>query len=774
MIGSIISHYKILEKLGEGGMGVVYKAEDTKLHRTVALKFLPQDKLASRADSVRFAREARAAASLNHPNIATIFEFDEVEDTSSHTTEAFIAMEYVEGTTLQEIIKRGPLPLDLITSIALQLATALQTAHKKNIVHRDLKPGNVIMTPDGVAKILDFGVSKLVTGEITTTVGKVAGSPAYMSPEQAQGGHVDQRSDLFSLGVVLYEMVSGRRPFTGEHDAQVLYLIINIEPESPSRFRKDLPPGLERLILRLLEKEPSRRYQTAAELIADLQGFPQPGKSVQRLRLSSLLRRTWRQAMVGLLVIVALVYVATLLDNRHKPDTLPDVAVLPFVNVDQDRSGQAFCDGLVEILTSKLTELQRFQRSISVVPATEIRNRKITTPSDAYKTLGASLVITGSYQRVTEGVRLTLTIIDAIEIRQLRSVVVDDPLTNVATFQDGIVMRLASMLDVELRPQTLRHLASDSTTNPRAYTLFLEAKGFMQRGLKTRQLDTAITLFTKALEEDPRYTDAYAGLASAYEALGQNEKAESVQQQAVKIRPDSWRAYNDLGLFYSRRARFEDAARAFQRVTELSPDNIRGYNNLGGTLLYLERDDEARQMFERSLAIIPNHIALSNLGSLLFYYEKSYAEAASIYEQALLINDRDYRVWGSLASAQYWGNQRPKALENYITAVRLGEEKRMFEPQNAKLLSYLADFYSMMQQKDTSLSLIEHALAIPPPNSEIMARAAEVYDQLGIRDKALEWIERAQANGYPTAIVERSPGLAELRKDKRFKSSPQK
>lgn len=267
MIGQTISHYKILEKLGEGGMGVVYKAEDTKLHRNVALKFLPQDKLASTADSARFAKEARAAASLNHPNIATIFEFDEVEDTSTHTTEAFIAMEYVEGTTLQKIIKRGPLPLNLITSITIQLATALQTAHKKNIIHRDLKPGNVIMTPDGIVKILDFGLAKLAGTPKTSKDGIMAGTVSYMSPEQLQGAEVDYRTDIWSFGITVYEMLSGKLPFRGEFEPAIMYSILNDQSEPVSSVRPDVPKDLEEVVQMCLQKIPSARAQSMGEIM---------------------------------------------------------------------------------------------------------------------------------------------------------------------------------------------------------------------------------------------------------------------------------------------------------------------------------------------------------------------------------------------------------------------------------------------------------------------------------------------------------------------------
>jgi serine/threonine-protein kinase len=767
MIGQTISHYKILKKLGEGGMGVVYEAEDTKLRRMVALKFLPPELTRDADAKRRFVQEARAASSLDHPNIAVVHDIDETPDGKS-----FICMTYYEGETVKQRLEKGRLSVQEAINIAIQVAEGLRRASEAGIVHRDIKPANLIITSRGEVKIVDFGIAKLAGQTKATRSAPTAGTAAYMAPEQILGQEADHRSDLFSLGVVLYEMITGRRPFQGEHEPALFYAIAHTIPSLPSTVVSDIPAEINQIIFKLLEKDPSRRYQNAGELVSDLDGFMRTG-TARRFSLSFSFMRPWRYWLAAGLV-AALLFYLVYPDDNGRTGKLPDVAVLPFINIDQDPFGQAFCDGLVEILTSKLTELQRFQRSISVIPAAEIRSRKITTPSEAYRDLGASLVITGSYQRIAERVRLTLTITDAVELRQRQSVVIDDPLSNAASFQDGIVVKLASMLDVELRPQTVRLLASDSTTNPRAYTLFVEAKGFMQRAARTGQLDTAITLFKRALEEDPYYTDCYTGIAAAFDALGDREKAESFQQEAVRMRPDSWHAYNELGVFYYRRSRFDDALRFFRRAIEINPNNIRGYNNLGGILLHLGRNQEAREMFERSMGILPNYVALSNLG-YLFFYQRSYGEAASMYEGALVINDRDYRVWGSLAAAQYWSiDQRPKSLETYSKAAHLAERQRMLKPQDAELLSHLADFYSMLMRKDTALTLIQHALAIPPANAEIMTRGAEVYEQLGMRDHALEWIDKAIASGRPIFFIERSPGLAELQKDERYQTLSRK
>jgi len=767
MIGQTISHYRILEKLGEGGMGIVYKAEDTNLHRTVALKLLSPAGAGLPAESARrFAQEAEAAARLQHPNIATIFEFSEFDDPETHISKAFIAMEYVEGTTLRAILQQGPIRLSRIISIMMQLANALQTAHGKKVVHRDLKPENIVLTPEGTAKVLDFGISRIL-GSQTEATGPITGSTSYMSPEQVRGDPVDQRSDLFSLGVILYELVTGQRPFKGDHEAAILYSVLNIDPPLPSTLRHDLPPPVEAIVMRLLKKDARERYQSAGDLVVDIQA----AVLSEETQPAPWIRRRWPfYGVLVLLVCAVLLFYSPLeFGERATPRETQEIVVLPFVNVDRNSTNQSFCDGLMEILTSKLTDIQKFQRAVSVVPSVDVRKRNITSVAGAREAFDASLVVSGSFQKMGNLMRLTLTLSDAKQLRQIQSKVLEDSLGNVAAFQDGIVVALASMLDLQLKPATVRYLASDTTASRQASILYVRAKGLLSRRTGPADVDTARALFQQALREDSAFVDAYAGIAGTYEIQGDFARAESTYLLAVRRRPSEWRAYNSLGVFYYKRSRLEQAASAFQQVIALAPDNIRGFNNLGGIFVVMHRDTEAVALFERSLAIVPNYTAYNNLG-FQYFYEGRFGEAASMYRQALAINDDDYRTWGSLGSALYWNlSQRSQATAVYKTAISLAEKASVAEPKNATILSHLADFHSILGEKDTALALIRQSLSLSPTDAGILERAGEVYEQLGMREEALKYARLALPHWY-RYIIEHSPGLEELRKDPRYKA----
>ena len=771
MIGQVISHYKILKKLGEGGMGVVYKAEDTKLRRPVALKFLSPEATYDEQAKRRFIQEAQSASALDHPNIAVVHEIDETDDGS-----AFICMAYYDGQTLKDRLKSGPVPVEEAIRIAIRIGEGLQRAHEAGIVHRDIKPANVMVTDRGEVKILDFGIAKLLGQAQHTTTSRTAGTAAYMSPEQAQGTEVDARSDLFSLGVVMYEMVTGVRPFAGDHDAALLYSILNLDPKPPSTLNPQVPEGLQQVILRLLRKDRAERYQSASDLREDLERFLAEGPAARPIGRfpTALHRRLSLPVLAGAAVVVLMmVLVATGTMQRWLGITsIPQeryIAVLPFTNIGGTTEDQNFCEGTVEILTSKLTELKNFQAALAVVPAAEVRRRGATSPSEARKLFGVTLAISGSIQPIAGGVRVTVTLTDAVKLRQLRSHTTDEVRANVAALQDRLVQTVALMLDFELPVRTARLLASDTARSPKASGYYVQARGILQRDRNTENLERAINLLQRAIVEDPYYTDAYDGLATAYLLKGDATQAEDVLRKAIDMRPGYWRAYNNLGVFYARQGHLAEAEQDFRRVIELAPDIVRGYNNLGGIYTYMKRWSDARKMYEQSLSVVPNYIAYNGLGGLLYFNEGQYEQAAQMFEKAVSFNDLDYRVWASLASAymQVPGKQ-PNAQTAYRRAAELAEEKRLLEPGNSELLVDLADFYSMLQKPDTSLKLLNVALASPGLSTSTMARAGEVYDQLGMRDQAIGWIEKAVRAGFPLTTIEGNPSLSSLRQDPRY------
>ena len=544
MIGETISHYTILERLGGGGMGVVYKAEDTRLKRFVALKFLPPELTRDAAAKERFEQEARTASALDHPNVCTIHEIDETAD-----GQVFICMAFYDGESLKSRLARGPLSIEDTLTIAIQTAEGFNQAHEHGIVHRDIKPANVMLTRDGVPKIVDFGIATLVGRPRGGDAGEIAGTVSYMSPEQARGEALDQRTDIWSLGVTMYEMLTGRLPFIAEGEQPLLQAIVRQEPPPLESLRTGVPAPLAAIAAKCLRKRPDERYQRAAELIADLRsvrraltsatvstlpGAP-PISSVRR-RLRPAITLPVGAAMVALVLLAVVPAARNAVRGLLNIQAVPDqqhMAVLPFTNVGDDPANRAFCDGLTEILTSQLTQVERFQGSLWVVPQSELRAREIRAPSDARRIFGVNLAVTGSVQRSRDSVRLALNLVDTERARQLRSRVIDEPLSNLSTVEDKAVLAVMRMLDLELKPEAEKMLALGRTANPEAQDAYVNALGALHSSLGPSDPEIAITMLKRAVTLDPKFALAQAALGEAYLALYRSTKDPVAVEQAV-------------------------------------------------------------------------------------------------------------------------------------------------------------------------------------------------------------------------------------------------
>jgi len=519
------------------------------------------------------------------------------------------------------------------------------------------------------------------------------------------------------------------------------------------------------------------------------------------------------------------------------------IAVLPFSNIGTNPETQAISDGLVETLTSKLTQLEQLQGTLWVVPASEMRKSQVTSAGEALKMFGVNLVVTGSVQRFGKGLRLTMNLVDAKTLRQLDSYVMDDTFTDVPVLQDQAVIKLAEMLHVQLMPETQRVLKAGGTTSPGAYEFYLQGRGLLLRYDKPENIDGAIVVFNRALQIDSNYALAYAGLGEAYllkykstknihwikqaaqncqqavelndliapvhitlgliqietgrykEALaefqkaleidpvnadayrgrakafmaqGKLEEAELTYKKAIEMKPDYWGGYNDLGVFYFRHGRYEDAVPQFHHVIELTPLNAKGYRNLGSMYFYLERWKDAIKMFNRALEFRPDYSIYSNLGTL-YFYEKQYASAARMYEKALELQDSDFKVWGYLAMAyRLIPTERNKASAAYLRAITLAKEKSKINPYDQAVLSSLVEYYQGLGEKDKALSLLHQLELLNPREVHILFSIGKNYEQLGKRELALIWIEKALKNGYSLKEMDHSPGLTDLRADKRF------
>ncbi|HCV42916.1 MAG TPA: hypothetical protein DGH68_05495, partial [Bacteroidetes bacterium] len=519
MIGQTISHYRIVEKLGEGGMGVVYKAEDTKLDRLVALKFLPHHLTSSEAEQSRFLQEAKSAAALNHPNVCSVIDIQEARG------QQFIVMEYVDGVTLR---KKAPVAkLDEAIGYAVQIGEALQAAHAKGIVHRDVKSENVMVTTDGRVKVMDFGLAKLKGSLKLTKTSSTVGTLAYMAPEQIQGDESDARSDIFSFGVVVFEMLTGKLPFRGEHDAAIMYSIVNEAPDSIEKHRQDTPADLNRIVHRALEKDPADRYQHVDDMVSELRLLQKQSGRIVRPESSaprfaspprpkpSSKTRLW----VGIGGIVAIAVVAVLVfrngpfQKTEQPSARKMLVVLPFENLGASEQ-EYFADGITEEITSKLSGLS----GLGVIArSSAMQYKKTTKPiKQIGEELGVSFALQGTVRWETSGgatrVRITPQLINIVDGTQMWSQPSEAVFASAFKLQSDIAGQVASALDVTLLQPEKHSLETVPTNNAEAYDSYLRGNEYFYRGTAEEDFRMAEQMFQRAVDLDPTFAKAFAKL----------------------------------------------------------------------------------------------------------------------------------------------------------------------------------------------------------------------------------------------------------------------
>ncbi|MBM4169979.1 MAG: tetratricopeptide repeat protein [Ignavibacteria bacterium] len=767
MIGSTISHYRIIEKLGEGGMGVVYKAEDTKLKRTVALKFLPPQLTQDEEAKSRFVHEAQAASGLDHPSICTIHEIDQTED-----GRMFVSMAYYGGEPLNKHLAQGRFNPDETVRLATEIAKGLARAHDAGVVHRDIKPGNIMLTQHGEAKIVDFGLAKLAGVSRFTREGVTVGTTPYMSPEQARGDDVDHRSDVWSLGVVMYEMLSGTTPFKGEYDQVILYSILNQSPTDLSTLVPDLPPELGQIIGRCLKKDLNDRYQRAAELVEDLENYQRGKKKIptRSWRLNGFFgtprTRTLTWSLAAVVAIIAASFAIAPIREGWKSffgfPSIPEaryIAVLPFTNVGGGTENEAFSNGIVERLTSRLSQLERFQGSLWVVPAVEIYRRNVASPSEAKNLFGATLAVSGSVQRNRESIQISLNLLDASSMRQLRSSIIEGRVQHLGDLEESVLIALIGMLEMEVPPAVRARVAMLGTRNSEAHDLYLKGRGYLQRYREKGNLEKAIDLFKDAVAEDSTYAEAFAGLGEAY--WRQYEITNDVRwvDQAIQNSTTAQRL-NDkllavhltLGLVYNGTGRPVDAEREFRSALTLDPVSAQAYQGLARALEIRGDVAASEETYRRAVELRPAYATTHNdLGTFLARLGK-YEAAAHEFRAVVEIAPGAVTGYRNLGGMYWYMNRRDEAVRWFLKALELEPDYRTYS--NLATLYYYEGKFSEVSQ------MYQKALEISDKDYRVWGYLAAAYVQLPDREKARDAYARAIKMGEERRTVNaREPEL---------------
>lgn len=735
MIGQTVSHYQILEKLGSGGMGVVYKARDIKLDRIVAVKVLAAHLLESEKARSRFLQEARAISALNHPNIAIVYEAGEMDG------DPFLVLEYLSGGTLRAKITDlrtggSGMPFGQAVDLSLQLAEGLAHAHRNQVLHRDIKPGNLMFNAEGKLKITDFGLARFMAGPHITKGGVLIGTAPYMSPEQAAGLEIDQRSDLFSAGAVMYEMLCGEPPFQGEEEAQVMQQILHTKTPI-EKLPPAVPDSLRAVIGHLLEKDREQRYQRADEAVLDLRAVQRsiegPTSPLTSRRTPAYARKklfTRRTPWLIACALVAILALALFARFRFFSTPLPagrkHIAVLQFENVGGDPANGAFCEGLVETVTSSLTELEQFHDALLVVPASEVRRQSIRSAADARRAFNVNLVITGSVQRSEGLIRLHTNLVDAQSYTQIASRSIVSPLDQINELQDRVVRDVTGLLELQVQAPAFHLLAAGNTSSAGAYDLYLTARGYLDRYDRPGNLDQALELLKTAVARDPGYSLAFAALSEAnwqkYKMTHEPSwlsEAEQLGLRAIELNREIPAAHVNLGRVYSTTGRYADAVHQFGAALHLDPVSVAAYQGLADVYRLSAKPKQAEAVYQQAIKLRPNDwLSYTSLG--VFYYEQSrYRDAEVPFRRVTELTPDNYIAWYNLGALHITVGKYQLAAAEFNTSLGLKEGPGAYLG--------LAEVYSAQGRFREAAESNEKGLALGPNSYVAAGNLADSY-----------------------------------------------
>lgn len=774
-------HYEIQRKLGQGGMGIVYLAMDTRLKRNVALKFLPHQIANNNDERERFEIEAQAAAGLSHPNIAQVHAIEEVDD------EIFIVLEYVEGQELKDVIEEKTLSVDDKLKIASQIASGIDTAHQKGVIHRDIKSRNIMIDSSQTVKIMDFGLARLEGTDPITKTGTTIGTTAYMSPEQLRGGRADVRSDIWSYGVVLYELFSGELPFRGLYEPAVMYSITEDAPHPMDSAEEDVPEYVKAIINRCLEKNPEDRYQSMAEVLDDLNN--QNVNSIVNDAFSfKMLPKATNYLAAGIAIICVLIFVLYLFWDgvSSSGDDLPVkryLAVLPIENIGGNPEMQAICDGLAETFSYRLSELEQYEEYYWVTPASEMRKENVLSASQANRIFGVNLAISASIQTVQDSTRMILELVDADNVRRISTRQIIVHAEDLAMLELNAIKEMLAMLEIDIQPKMERAITEGVPSDPKAYEYYLKGRASLQKEMNLDDLNEAIDLFEQAVIVDPEFALGYAGLGEGYwkqfEVTGDVEyvnlaetalnRANTINNQlapvqhlyglvksgtgdyqesithferALEIDPTYTASYREMANVYNEIGDTDRALETFQKVIELKPEYSDGYIDLGVYHLSNGNFDEAIRNFEEVVIIVPNNSkVLSNLG-IAYFYKGDNDKAREMFEKSLELNQNPLTA-NNLAGLYFSDQMYTEAVDMYEIVLKEYPNRYEIWGNYAAAVDLSGDSIKAVNLYKTAIEKAKLQHDVNPNDPLILADIGAYYSDLNNTREARNYINRA-------------------------------